>query len=211
MFFSTILTANMYYLEKIKQQKCIFAMKRSFDLLLACMLILILFIPMLVVSIGIKLSSDGPILFVSDRVGQNNHLFKMLKFRTMKIGTPSVATHLLIDPQNALTPLGSLLRQSSMDELPQIWNIIQGDMSFVGPRPALYNQSDLIALRTERAIDSMLPGLTGWAQINGRDELNIFDKVSYDHEYMLKQSFNLDLKILWFTFLKVIGKDKISH
>ena len=211
MFFSTILTANMYYLEKIKQQKCIFAMKRSFDLLLACMLILILFIPMLIVSIGIKLSSDGPILFVSDRVGQNNHLFKMLKFRTMKIGTPSVATHLLIDPQNALTPLGSLLRQSSMDELPQIWNIIQGDMSFVGPRPALYNQSDLIALRTERAIDSMLPGLTGWAQINGRDELNIFDKVSYDHEYMLKQSFNLDLKILWFTFLKVIGKDKISH
>ena len=211
MFFSTILTANMYYLEKIKQQKCIFAMKRSFDLLLACMLILILFIPMLIVTIGIKLSSDGPILFVSDRVGQNNHLFKMLKFRTMKIGTPSVATHLLIDPQNALTPLGSLLRQSSMDELPQIWNIIQGDMSFVGPRPALYNQSDLIALRTERAIDSMLPGLTGWAQINGRDELNIFDKVSYDHEYMLKQSFNLDLKILWFTFLKVIGKDKISH
>ena len=186
-------------------------MKRSFDLLLASMLILILFIPMLIVSIGIKLSSDGPILFVSDRVGQNNHLFKMLKFRTMKIGTPSVATHLLIDPQNALTPLGSLLRQSSMDELPQIWNIIQGDMSFVGPRPALYNQSDLIALRTERAIDSMLPGLTGWAQINGRDELNIFDKVSYDHEYMLKQSFNLDLKILWFTFLKVIGKDKISH
>ena len=211
MFFSTILTANMYYLEKIKQQKCIFAMKRSFDLLLACMLILILFIPMLIVTIGIKLSSDGPILFVSDRVGQNNHLFKMLKFRTMKIGTPSVATHLLIDPQNALTPLGSLLRQSSMDELPQIWNIIQGDMSFVGPRPALYNQSDLIALRTERAIDSMLPGLTGWAQINGRDELNIFDKVSYDHEYMLKQSFNLDLKILWFTFLKVIGRDKISH
>jgi len=186
-------------------------MKRSFDLFLACILIFILFIPMLIVALAVKLNSEGPVLFVSDRVGQNNHLFKMLKFRSMKLGTPTVGTHLLIEPEKALTPLGSYLRQSSIDELPQLWNIIQGDMSFVGPRPALYNQSDLIALRKEKAIDSILPGLTGWAQINGRDELNISDKVSYDHEYMLKQSFNLDLKILWFTFLKVIGKDQISH
>jgi len=186
-------------------------MKRSFDLLLASMLILILFIPMLLVSIGIKLSSDGPILFVSDRVGQNNHLFKMLKFRTMKIGTPTVASHLLIDPQDAVTPLGRFLRESSMDELPQIWNIIQGHMSFVGPRPALFNQTELIALRTEKSIDSLLPGLTGWAQINGRDELTVIDKVSFDHEYLLKQSFNFDLKILWLTYLKVLRKESVSH
>ena len=186
-------------------------MKRSFDLLLASMLILILFIPMLIVSIGIKLSSDGPILFVSDRVGQNNHLFKMLKFRTMKIGTPTVASHLLIDPQDAVTPLGRFLRESSMDELPQIWNIIQGHMSFVGPRPALFNQTELIALRTGKSIDSLLPGLTGWAQINGRDELTVFDKVSFDHEYLLKQSFNFDLKILWLTYLKVLRKESVSH
>ena len=186
-------------------------MKRSFDLLLAFMLILILFIPMLILSIGIKLSSDGPILFISERVGQDNHLFKMLKFRSMKMGTPTVATDLLIDPHNALTPLGSFLRQSSMDELPQLWNIIQGDMSFVGPRPALFTQAELISLRREKSIDSLLPGLTGWAQINGRDELTTVDKVSFDHEYLLKQSFNFDLKILWLTSLKVIGKNSISH
>tara|TARA_B110000238_G_C15991431_1_gene380416 strand:- start:92 stop:652 length:561 start_codon:yes stop_codon:yes gene_type:complete len=186
-------------------------MKRSFDLFLACILMFILFIPMLIVALAVKLSSEGPVLFVSDRVGQDNHLFKMLKFRSMKLGTPTVGTHLLIEPEKFLTTLGSYLRQSSIDELPQLWNIIQGDMSFVGPRPALYNQSDLIALRTEKSIDSMLPGLTGWAQINGRDDLSIHDKVSFDQEYMLRQSFNFDLKILWLTYLKVIRKDSISH
>jgi O-antigen biosynthesis protein WbqP len=144
-------------------------------------------------------------------VGKGNRHFKMFKFRSMKLGTPIVGTHLLEDPKKALTPIGRYLRQWSIDELPQIWNILQGDMSFVGPRPALYNQADLIALRTEKSIDSMVPGLTGWAQINGRDELSIYDKVSYDQEYMLRQSFNFDLKILWLTYLKVIHKESISH
>jgi O-antigen biosynthesis protein WbqP len=129
----------------------------------------------------------------------------------MKTGTPEVGTHLLEDPVNALTPIGSFLRHSSIDELPQIWNIFKGDMSFVGPRPALFNQADLISLRTEKSIDSMVPGLTGWAQVNGRDELTIYDKVALDHEYMLKQSFNFDLKILWLTYLIVIRKESISH
>ena len=186
-------------------------MKRIFDLLLACMFVIILIIPVVFVVIAIKLSSDGPVLFRSDRVGLSNHLFKMFKFRSMKMNTPIVGTHLLEDPKNALTPIGSFLRQWSIDEIPQIVNIIRGEMSFVGPRPALFNQADLIALRTEKSIDSLVPGLTGWAQINGRDELTIHDKVSFDEEYMHKQSFNFDLKILWFTFLKVIGRDQISH
>jgi O-antigen biosynthesis protein WbqP len=135
----------------------------------------------------------------------------MLKFRSMKMGTPTVGTHLLSAPHKALTPLGSFLRQSSIDELPQLWNIIQGDMSFVGPRPALFNQVDLIRLRTEKSIETIVPGLTGWAQVNGRDELTIHEKVSFDEEYMHKQSFNFDLKILWLTYLKVIGKKNISH
>ena len=186
-------------------------MKRIFDLLLACMFVIILIIPVVFVVIAIKLSSDGPVLFRSDRVGLDNHLFKMLKFRSMKMNTPVVETHLLEDPKNTLTPIGSFLREWSIDEIPQIVNIIRGEMSFVGPRPALFNQADLIALRTEKSIDSLVPGLTGWAQINGRDELTIHDKVSFDEEYMHKQSFNFDLKILWFTFLKVIGRDQISH
>ena len=186
-------------------------MKRTFDLLLASLLIFILLVPFCMIAIAIKLSSDGPVLFCSERVGQGNVLFKMLKFRSMKVGTPLVGTDLLVDPKNALTPIGSYLRQWSLDELPQIWNILQGDMSFVGPRPALFNQVDLIKLRTEKSIHSMVPGLTGWAQVNGRDELNIDDKVSLDHEYMLKQSFNFDLKILWLTYLKVIRKESISH
>ena len=164
-------------------------MKRTFDLLLAIILIIILIVPMFIVVIVIKLSSNGPVFFSSNRVGKGNRHFKMFKFRSMKLGTPIVGTHLLEDPKKALTPIGRYLRQWSIDELPQIWNILQGDMSFVGPRPALYNQADLIALRTEKSIDSMVPGLTGWAQINGRDELSIYDKVSYDQEYMLRLPF----------------------
>jgi len=186
-------------------------MKRTFDLFLASVLIILLFVPLFVIAIVIKLNSEGPVLFSSERIGQGNCLFRMLKFRSMKVGTPLVGTHLLEDPKSAMTTIGSYLRQWSLDELPQIWNILQGDMSFVGPRPALFNQADLIALRTEKSIDHMVPGITGWAQVNGRDELSIYDKVSFDQEYMLNQSFIFDLKILWLTYLKVIGKDNISH
>ena len=186
-------------------------MKRMFDCVLASTLAIVLLVPMILFGIAIKFNSKGPIFFVSDRVGQGNHLFKMIKFRSMKIGTPIVSTDLLDEPKRFLTSIGSFLRRTSVDELPQIWNILCGDMSFVGPRPALFNQVDLIKLRTEKSIDSMLPGLTGWAQVNGRDELTIDDKVSLDHEYMLKQSFNFDLKILWLTYLKVMRKENISH
>jgi len=186
-------------------------MKRIFDLILAIFVAIVLFIPMIIVAVVVKLTSEGPILYWSDRVGQHNHLFKMPKFRSMKTNTPAVATHLLDDPRSVLTPTGDFLRKSSLDELPQIWNILKGDMSFVGPRPALFNQADLIKLRTEYYIDSLTPGLTGWAQINGRDELPIPDKVALDKEYMQKQSFNFDLKILWLTFLKVLRRDGISH
>ena len=186
-------------------------MKRIFDFILAFTLAVILLIPILIMSLVIKLNSKGPIFFVSERVGQDNHLFKMIKFRSMKIDTPIVSTDLLIDPRKFLTSIGSFLRRSSVDELPQIWNILNGDMSFVGPRPALFNQVELIALRTEKSIHNMVPGLTGWAQVNGRDELSISDKVNLDHDYMLRQSFNFDLKILWLTYLKVIRKENISH
>ena len=186
-------------------------MKRMFDCVLATTLAIVLLVPMILFGIAIKFNSKGPIFFVSDRVGQGNHLFKMIKFRSMKIGTPIVSTDLLDEPKRFLTSIGSFLRRTSVDELPQIWNILCGDMSFVGPRPALFNQVDLIKLRTEKSIDSMLPGLTGWAQVNGRDELTIDDKVSLDHEYMLKQSFNFDLKFLWLTYLKFIRKESISH
>ena len=186
-------------------------MKRIFDLILAIFVAIVLFIPMIIVAVVVKLTSEGPILYWSDRVGQHNHLFKMPKFRSMKTNTPAVATHLLDDPRSVLTPTGDFLRKSSLDELPQIWNILKGDMSFVGPRPALFNQADLIKLRTEYYIDSLTPGLTGLAQINGRDELPIPDKVALDKEYMQKQSFNFDLKILWLTFLKVLRRDGISH
>ena len=186
-------------------------MKRIFDCILAFTLAVILLIPILMMALVIKLNSKGPIFFVSERVGQDNRRFKMIKFRSMKIDTPIVSTDLLIDPRKFLTSIGSFLRRSSVDELPQIWNILNGDMSFVGPRPALFNQVELIALRTEKSIHNMVPGLTGWAQVNGRDELSIYDKVNLDHEYMLRQSFNFDLKILWLTYLKVIRKESISH
>jgi O-antigen biosynthesis protein WbqP len=185
--------------------------KRFFDFLLAFFAILFLIIPILVVAIMVRLTSVGPVLYWSDRVGRNNHIFKMPKFRTMRVNTPVVATHLLSDPQRYLTPIGSFLRKSSLDELPQLWSIIKGDMSFVGPRPALFNQGDLVALRTENGVDKLLPGLTGWAQINGRDELPIPIKVKLDVEYLHKQSFFLDLKIIFLTFLKVLRRDGIQH
>jgi O-antigen biosynthesis protein WbqP len=185
--------------------------KRFFDFLLAFFAILFLIIPILVVAIMVRLTSVGPVLYWSDRVGRNNHIFKMPKFRTMRVNTPAVATHLLSDPQRYLTPIGSFLRKSSLDELPQLWSIIKGDMSFVGPRPALFNQGDLVALRTENGVDKLLPGLTGWAQINGRDELPIPIKVKLDVEYLHKQSFFLDLKIIFLTFLKVLRRDGIQH
>ena len=186
-------------------------MKRIFDLILALFVMLALFIPMVIVAIAVKLTSKGPVLYWSDRVGQHNLIFKMPKFRSMKTDTPAVATHLLEDPKSVLTPIGDFLRKSSLDELPQIWNILKGDMSFVGPRPALYNQDDLIELRTQQDIHRLLPGLTGWAQINGRDELPIPDKVALDLAYKKKQSFCFDLKILYLIFAKVLLKDGVTH
>ena len=165
----------------------------------------------LIVVLAIRSTSPGPALYWSDRVGRHNRLFKMPKFRTMRIDTPAVATHLLKNPDQWLTPIGSFLRKSSLDELPQLWSILKGDMSFVGPRPALFNQHDLITLRSEKGIDELLPGLTGWAQVNGRDELLIPKKVELDAEYLQRQSLLFDLKILWATVLKVLSKGGVSH
>jgi O-antigen biosynthesis protein WbqP len=186
-------------------------MKRLFDLIVACIAFLTLLVPILLVAVLVKLTSKGPALYWSDRVGQENHIFKMPKFRSMAVDTPAVATHLLQDPKSSLTPIGDFLRKSSLDELPQLWNIFKGDMSFIGPRPALFNQDDLILLRTEQGVHKLMPGLTGWAQINGRDELPISQKVALDIEYMQQQCFSFDLKILWLTFLKVIQRDGVSH
>ncbi|PLY41799.1 UDP-phosphate galactose phosphotransferase [Janthinobacterium sp. ROICE36] len=186
-------------------------MKRLFDVSVALLAVAVLSIPLLVVAVLVKLTSSGPIVYWSDRVGRHNRIFRMPKFRTMRVDTPAVATHLLADPKRFLTPVGPFLRKSSLDELPQLWSILVGDMSFVGPRPALFNQDDLIALRTEYGVDQVLPGLTGWAQINGRDELPIPDKVRLDAEYLQRQSFFLDLKIIFLTFLKVVRRDGITH
>lgn len=186
-------------------------MKRLFDLLLALFAAVILAVPVLVVALMVKLTSPGPALYWSDRVGRRNRIFKMPKFRSMRIGTPAVATHLLKDPKVYLTPIGSFLRKSSLDELPQLWSILVGDMSFVGPRPALFNQDDLIALRTKFGVHELVPGLTGWAQINGRDELPIPEKVKLDVAYLRRQSFWFDIQILWLTFVKVIRRDGVSH
>ena len=186
-------------------------MKRIFDILLACLAAMILIVPLLLVAIAVRLTSKGPVLYWSNRVGRNNTIFKMPKFRSMIVNTPAVATHLLSDAQSYLTPIGSFLRKSSLDELPQLWSIITGEMSFVGPRPALFNQQDLVDLRTERGVHTLLPGLTGWAQVNGRDELLIAHKVSLDAEYLTRQGFFFDIKILWMTFLKVIKRDGVSH
>jgi len=186
-------------------------MKYIFDLLLGCVVFLLLAPFMLLVAISVRLSSKGPVLYWSDRVGKNNKIFKMPKFRSMLVGTPAVATHLLDNPDVYLSPIGGFLRRSSLDELPQLFSVLKGDMSFVGPRPALYNQDDLIVLRTEKGVDKLLPGITGWAQVNGRDELSIPDKVALDTEYLNRQSFWFDIKILWMTFLKVVRRDGVSH
>ena len=185
--------------------------KKSFDLVLA-LLAMPLLLPLIVfVAVLVRLTSPGPVLYWSERVGRHNKIFRMPKFRSMRIDTPAVATHLLQNPDQWLTPIGSFLRKTSLDELPQLWSILKGDMSFVGPRPALFNQDDLIALRTDAGVHELLPGLTGWAQINGRDELPIFDKVKLDIEYLQRQSFVFDLGILWMTFLKVLRRDGVSH
>ena len=189
----------------------IFTMKRFFDLILALLIIIAMALPILIVAIVVRLTSSGPVLYWSNRVGRGNLIFKMPKFRTMQVGTPAVATHLLSDSGQYLTPVGSFLRKSSLDELPQLWSILVGDMSFVGPRPALFNQDDLISLRTQYGVDKLAPGLTGWAQVNGRDELSIPVKVQYEVEYLNKQSFWFDLKILVLTFLKVVRRAGISH
>ena len=186
-------------------------MKRIFDLLLGVAILVLLVAPMLLISIAIRLSSKGSALYWSKRIGKNNKIFKMPKFRSMLIGTPAVATHLLDNPGAYLSPIGGFLRHSSLDELPQLFSVLKGDMSFVGPRPALFNQDDLIALRTEKGVHKLLPGITGWAQVNGRDELSIPDKVALDVEYLNRQSFWFDMKILWMTFLKVIKRDGVSH
>ena len=186
-------------------------MKRAFDIFLGCFAAAILLVPVLFLAMAVRLTSKGPALYWSDRVGRNNVIFKMPKFRSMRVGTPAVATHLLADARSYLTPIGSFLRKSSLDELPQLWSILSGDMSFVGPRPALFNQQDLIVLRTEQGVQNLVPGLTGWAQVNGRDELPISQKVALDVEYLNRRSLWFDIKILWLTFLKVIQRDGVSH
>lgn len=186
-------------------------MKRLIDLYLALLAGLIFALPFLAIALAVRLTSAGSVLYWSDRVGCNNKIFKMPKFRTMRVDTPAVATHLLPDAEQFLTPVGSFLRKSSLDELPQLWSILKGDMSFVGPRPALFNQEDLIALRTQFGVDKLVPGLTGWAQINGRDELPIPDKVKLDVEYLQNQSLFFDMKILALTFFKVLGRNGVQH
>jgi len=186
-------------------------MKRVFDILLGCLAGLVLVIPVLLVVMAVRLTSKGPALYWSDRVGRNNMIFKMPKFRSMLVGTPAVATHLLTNPKAYLTPIGAFLRKSSLDELPQLWSILRGEMSFVGPRPALFNQHDLIGLRTQAGVDKLLPGLTGWAQVNGRDELSIVDKVALDVEYLQKKSLAFDVKIMILTVFRVLSRDNITH
>ncbi|MEN6320685.1 MAG: sugar transferase [Syntrophaceae bacterium] len=186
-------------------------MKRVFDLIIAIVLLLLFSIPMLIIGFMIKTTSRGPALFWSKRVGLGNKIFKMPKFRTMRIDTPDVATHLLENPDTYLISIGPCLRRYSLDELPQIWSVLTGDMSLVGPRPALYNQHDLIELRTVKGVHSLVPGITGWAQVNGRDSITIPVKVEYDEYYLKRRSFMFDLKILWMTFLKVIKREGVKH
>jgi len=186
-------------------------MKRIFDLYTGIALLVLLIVPMLLITAAIRLSSKGPALYWSDRVGINNETFKMPKFRSMLIDTPCVASDLLDNPDVYLSPIGGFLRSFSLDELPQLFSVLKGDMSFVGPRPALFNQNDLIALRKDKGIDKLLPGITGWAQVNGRDILFVTEKVDLDEVYMQRQSFWFDMKILWMTFLKVVKRDGVSH
>lgn len=186
-------------------------MKRFIDLFLAIGVISALLIPIGLVALMVRVTSPGPVLYWSDRVGRNNVIFRMPKFRSMRVGTPAVATHLLTEPDNYLTPIGSFLRKTSLDELPQLWSILRGDMSFVGPRPALYNQYDLVTLRTQCGVHELVPGLTGWAQINGRDELPIPQKVALDKEYLLRRSWLFDMKIIFLTAFKVIMRADVTH
>ena len=185
--------------------------KRMLDVVVAAVWLVALCGLFFLLSVIVLLTSPGPAIYWSDRVGQCNRIFKMPKFRTMRVDTPAVATHLLTDPEKALTPIGSFLRKSSLDELPQLWSILKGDMSFVGPRPALFNQYDLIALRTQYGVDALVPGLTGWAQVNGRDALSIEHKVQFDLQYLQRRSFLMDMKILYMTFIKVIRRAEVSH
>lgn len=186
-------------------------MKRLFDLTLALVLSLVLALPIALIAMAIRVTSPGPAVYWSNRVGRNNEIFRMPKFRSMRTDTPAVATHLLENPDQYITPVGKLLRKTSLDELPQLWSILIGDMSFVGPRPALYNQDDLIALRTERGVHALVPGLTGWAQINGRDELPIPQKVEFDAQYLQRRSFWFDLRIMALTAWRVLRRSGVSH
>ena len=186
-------------------------MKRIVDLVVGLSALVMLVVPIVMVAILVKLTSIGSVLYWSHRVGYKNKLFRMPKFRTMRSDTPQLATHLMNDPDEYLSPIGGILRRTSLDELPQLWSILKGDMSFVGPRPALFNQDDLITLRTEKGVDKLVPGLTGWSQVNGRDELPIPEKVGLDVEYMERQSFWFDMYILWLTILKVVRRDGVSH
>jgi len=186
-------------------------LKRLFDLTAGLLAAICLALPIVLITLAVRFTSPGPVLYWSERVGRRNVTFRMPKFRSMRVGTPAVATHLLANPADYLTPIGSFLRKSSLDELPQLWSILKGDMSFVGPRPALFNQDDLIALRTNAGVHELVPGLTGWAQVNGRDELPIPDKVKLDIEYLQRRSLAFDLWILWLTLLKVLRRDGVSH
>lgn len=186
-------------------------MKRLLDLLLAVIALSIFFIPLCLLAMVVKATSTGPILYWSDRVGLGNRIFSMPKLRTMRVDTPVVATHLLTDPKSFLTPIGGFLRKSSLDEIPQLWCIVRGEMSIVGPRPALFNQQNLIEMRTAQGVHKIRPGLTGWAQINGRDELPLIEKVKLDSDYVRYQSFGFDLKVIFLTMLKVVRRDGIVH
>ena len=186
-------------------------MKRTIDLLASLMALGLLCVPLLLLALLVAVTSKGPVLYWSDRVGQHNRIFRMPKLRTMKTGTPAVATHLLDNPQAHLTPVGGFLRRTSLDELPQLWSILMGDMSWVGPRPALFNQTDLIDMRTQAGVHQLVPGLTGWAQVNGRDEIALLDKVQLDTEYLQRQSFVFDLHILWLTVRKVLRREGVTH
>ena len=186
-------------------------MKRLSDLVLVMLVFHLLMVPLALIALAVCLTSKGPVLYWSDRVGRDNRIFRMPKFRTMRSDTPTVATHMLVDPASWLTPIGAFLRKSSLDEFPQLWSILIGDMTLVGPRPALFNQSDLIAMRTELGVHGLTPGLTGWAQVNGRDELPIPEKVKFDLEYMARQSFTFDMYILWLTLVKVVRGDGVAH
>jgi O-antigen biosynthesis protein WbqP len=186
-------------------------MKRLSDILFCSILQILFAIPIVLVALAVRLTSEGPVLYWSNRVGRENRIFRMPKFRSMRTNAPQVATHLLCDPGAYLTPIGGILRRTSLDELPQLYSVLCGDLSLVGPRPALFNQDDLITLRTKYGVHKLTPGITGWAQVNGRDDLPIPEKVRLDCEYLRKQSFLFDLKILLLTILKVVRRDGVSH